>query len=242
MTAKPSSEPLALDGKILMTENHNKPGRKPRPIHMSALQIPMTYEAVLDIVPGLHGRPPRLPETEDQFFPPPPEMGYDFVFHVGAAGRGALRMERVGHKLGYHMKDLSGKLASLVRALPKDFSRVEAENTERERVGVDAVSDGVNGIDHLTHTTRGFGGPAYENFPDEIMTDIDVLRLIGDLKRSGIEVYKISCYAWIIPSFSSKSIAGHIHIHGRRTLSFGFCLLLLSGRGQTERQTLRKTP
>ncbi|KDR69339.1 hypothetical protein GALMADRAFT_41112, partial [Galerina marginata CBS 339.88] len=129
----------------------------PRPIHITTLEIPVVYESVLAVVPGLHHRPPSfpadaLPDTVS------PETNFDFIFHVGVAGRGPLRMERQGHKLGYHMKDATGKLAPVVRT----------------------------GGDTITRPTRGFGA-GYENFPEEIPTDIDVTRLVQDLKRSGVE-------------------------------------------------------
>ncbi|KAG5342907.1 hypothetical protein C0989_005855 [Termitomyces sp. Mn162] len=162
---------------------------RPRPIHISALEIPVIYEAVLADVPGLHSRPPILPHTVRDSFPPPPPSGYDFIFHIGVAGRGPLRMERQGHKLGYHMKDADGKLAPLARSTPKDFSRRPddhlAENLERERLGLEMVEH--IGSDTSARPTRGFG-VQYESFPDELPTEIDVTRLVQDLKQSGIEV------------------------------------------------------
>lgn len=179
------SNPIVVDDQIVLSDNQSRS----RPIHISALEIPVSYDAVLNVVPGLHARPPILPQTQTEFFPLPPESGYDFMFHVGVAGRGPLRMERQGHKLGYHMKDAEGKLASVVRSSPKDFSRraedtLVAENIERERLGMDIVE---TGGDSVVRPTRGFGS-AYENFPDEITTEIDVTRLVQDLKRSGVEV------------------------------------------------------
>lgn len=167
----------------------------------------------MGIVPGLHARPPTLPADAPPECAPPPPNNYDFVFHLGVAGRGPLRMERQGHKLGYHMRDAKGKLAPVVRVLPKDFSRrgdaetglrisggvdsgdrlaitagpSAAENMERERLGMDMVEVGG---DTLARPTRGFGA-SYENFPDEIPTDIDVTRLVADLKKSGVEVRAI---------------------------------------------------
>jgi len=117
------------------------------------------------------------------------------MFHVGLAGRGPLRLEKVGHKLGYHMKDATGKLAALVRSSPKDFSRRDrsdalsfaAENAERERLGMEPMETQTSvGGDSIVRATRGFG-PAYETFPDEIMTDIDVTRLVQNLRQSGVE-------------------------------------------------------
>ncbi|KAG6865844.1 hypothetical protein C0991_011176 [Blastosporella zonata] len=161
-----------------------------RPIHISALKIPVSYDAVLSIVPGLHARPPVLPPSAKAPFPPPPATGYDFIFHIGVAGRGSLRMERQAHKLGYHMKDADGKLASLARSSPKDFSRrpddrLAAENLERERLGMEMVEH--TGSDNSARPTRGFG-VQYQTFPDELPTEIDVTRLVQDLKQSGVEV------------------------------------------------------
>ncbi|KAF9502009.1 peptidase C15 pyroglutamyl peptidase I-like protein [Pleurotus eryngii] len=155
LATDPTSNPIIVNQQVAVS---GSAPRMPRPIHISALQIPVTYEAVLNTVPGLHSRPPILPEGVDPDFPAPPEEGYDLMFHIGVAGRGPLRMERIGHKLGYQMKDVSGKLASVI------------------------ISSGEN----IARQTRGFGA-AYETFPDEITTEVDVTRLVQDLKRSGIE-------------------------------------------------------
>ena len=171
-------------------------GDRRRPIHISTLQVPVVYESVLETVPGLHARPPILPESVPSDCLPPPKTSYDFMFHIGVAGRGPLRLERVGHKLGYHMKDATSKLAALVRSTPKDFSRrdhhdalsLAAENAERERLGMDLMeAQTFIGGDSIIRATRGFG-PAYETFPDEITTDIDVSKLVQELRRSGVEV------------------------------------------------------
>jgi len=183
---------------------------QPRPIHITTLQIPVTYDSVLAVVPGLHARPPVLPPGASEDSARPPASNYDFVFHIGVAGRGPLRMERIAHKLGYQMKDATGKFAPVVKVPPKYFSRREnpairpaptlgssgsggmhvgggnllsaAEIIERERLGIDHVEGG----DTIVRPTRGFGA-TYGPFPDEIMTNIDVTRLVHDLKRSGVE-------------------------------------------------------
>jgi hypothetical protein len=212
----PPSSPVVVDDQIVPFDHLNQI----RPIHISVLQIPVSYEAILDIVPGLHARPPVLPQS-DVPFPPPPEKGYDFIFHIGVAGRGPLRMEKLGHKLGYHMKDADGKLAPIVRSSPKDFSRrpddpTPAENLERERLGMDMVESSTTGGDNSVRPNRGFG-PAYENFPDELPTDIDVTRLVQDLKRSGIEAR----FLVLSTSCNPSDICGiaNIHIDGCRPLS-----------------------
>ncbi|KAM6501407.1 hypothetical protein JOM56_004421 [Amanita muscaria] len=198
------SNPITVDGKAIALEDS---AGKPRPIHLTTIEVPMTYEAVLGTVPGLHARPPVLPpngpdevgETRPDI--PTPPNGYDVIFHVGVAGRGPLRMERLGHKLGYHMKDASGKLAPIVQASPKDNAaaaagadadeegaddRLLAENIERERLGMEIVPPEPHSGETSARPSRGFGA-GYDTFPDELMTDIDVLRMVQDLKRCGTE-------------------------------------------------------
>ncbi|KAK7030459.1 hypothetical protein VNI00_014044 [Paramarasmius palmivorus] len=212
---------------------------------ITTLEIPVVYEEVLAIVPGLHRKPPELPPSDDLLHTHPPPHGYDFILHVGVAGRGPLRVEGMGHKLGYHMKDAKGELAPIVSpsmgilpemALPrrKDgsmnghgsvtvstgpgglqlqahpetngdskykspssqsqavFSAVSiAEAAERERLGAHMVEDlyggsGMTGTGTGGRPVRGFG-EGYRRFAEELYTDIDVLELVRDLKRSGIE-------------------------------------------------------
>lgn len=177
------SHSSAIDGKAETRET------KSRIVKISAIEIPMEYEAVLEIVPGLHLRPPQLPEeVKDDVFPLPPDKGYDFIFHLGVAGRGYLRMEKSGHKLGYHMKDATGKLAPMVRG---DLRRREDDVAvgdigERERLSLEMVENTGAGDTYSARPNRGFG-VGYEKFPDELYTDIDVSRLIHDLRRSGVE-------------------------------------------------------
>jgi len=185
----------------------------PRPIHITTLQIPVLYDAVLEKVPPLYSRPPFLPDDAPPGCLPPPLNGFDFVFHIGVAGRGPLRMERVGHKLGYHMKDASGKYAPVVKVIPKDFSRREQGEGNSpgalsagasfiingtpispaeilEKMGIDmGDGTGVSGSpgDTAVRPTRGFG-IAYETLQDEYTTDIDVTRLVSDMKKEGVEV------------------------------------------------------
>jgi hypothetical protein len=40
----------------------------------------------------------------------------------------------------------------------------------------------------LTPPVRGFGKEYYKDFPEEMLTDVDVEKLIHDLRRSGTEV------------------------------------------------------
>ncbi|KAL0580324.1 hypothetical protein V5O48_001661 [Marasmius crinis-equi] len=182
--------PVVIDGQIVTRDTQET---KNRTIKISALEIPMEYEAVVEVVPGLHHRPPELPEAvRDDFYPLPADKGYDFIFHLGVAGRGPLRMEKSAHKLGYHMKDATGKLAPMVRGTPIEFGRREDEvavgdTIHTERIGFELVETGATAGDtYSARPNRGFG-TGYEKFADEIYTDIDVSRLVHDLRRSGIE-------------------------------------------------------
>ncbi|ESK90670.1 peptidaseC15,pyroglutamyl peptidaseI-likeprotein [Moniliophthora roreri MCA 2997] len=254
--------PVAEDGVINLRARGDEPGERQdgqtkgertdeqRPMNecyakITTLEIPVVYEDVLAIVPGLHRKPPELPPSDDLLHTHPPPQGYDFIFHVGVAGRGPLRVEGMAHKLGYHMKDAKGELAPIVqptstsvmimpevapitkkdiingsvsvtsgpggiqlqahpetngnsrpRSPPSQsqavFSAVSvAEAAERERLGAHMVEElysgtGVPGTGPGGRPLRGFG-EGYRRFAEELYTDIDVLELVRDLKRSGIE-------------------------------------------------------
>ncbi len=60
-----------------------------------------------------------------------------------------------------------------------------AESMERERLGMSDIVEA--GDPQAVRPTRGFG-VGYETLPEEITSDIDVTRLVHDLKRSGVEV------------------------------------------------------
>jgi len=157
-----------------------------REIRITSLNVPVIYDDVLSVVPGLHAHPPVLPPIENAF--PPPPNGYDLVLHVGVAGRGPLRIERTGHKFGYNMKDANGCHAPIVRVARDEASRIPsepspAERMERARLGYDIEGP----IDGGEPPKRGFG-KGYESFPEEIYTDVDVERLVHHLKKCGVEV------------------------------------------------------
>jgi pyroglutamyl-peptidase len=184
------TEPITSHDHNILVEPRRE--TRKRLVHITTLKIPVTYEAVLTTVPGLHAHPPRFPPPTEETLPPAPSLpkqGYDFIFHLGVAGRGPLRMERLGHKFGYHMKDAAHKLAPIV--LPAEFSGKgmvepsEAERQERERLAASTNAMEIAG-DSLT-PTRGFG-EGYREFAEEMYTDIDVEKLVHELKRSGIEV------------------------------------------------------
>lgn len=222
--------PPPLDEKLLV----------PRSIHISALEIPATYQSIFKIVPGLHLRPPIHPEKSRDQMPKPPENGYDFMFHIGLAGRGPLRLERCGHKLGYNMKDATGQYAPVVIPQPKDFSRrgpdgrpvTITEKAERERLALANTSDIPSSLpgDSSAKPNRGFGGPLYEAFSDELNTDLDVTRIVQDIRQTGVEV--ITAVPHLPPPFSSFVLgpANHLFLDGRWPFRGRFSLLLLISR------------
>ena len=167
-------------------------------IHITALEIPSTYQAILSIVPALHARPPVLPIQDDNL-PPPPQDGYDFMFHVGVVGRGPLRIEKLSHRIGYRMKDADDQYAPVIppihvpRDIPEPNPVEEMHRLMLESIASEQASTGTGlppelPVDSPDHIQRGFGKPTYENCPDELNTEIDVTKLIHHLKESGIEV------------------------------------------------------
>ncbi|KAH9839559.1 peptidase C15 pyroglutamyl peptidase I-like protein [Rhodofomes roseus] len=164
----------------------------PQPIHITCAQIPMNFQGVLATVPGLHARPPILPPIVDptMVMPPPPENGYDFMLHVALAGRGPLRFEKLAHKHGYAMRDCEGQYAP---AVPKEGPTVTPEASEIERMelhlqGVMSSAAPVEGHGDGPEIppNRGFS-KGYENFPEEIHTEIDVARLVLYMKELELE-------------------------------------------------------
>ena len=201
--------PITLNDDVVMSET-DEAIILPSQIHITACEVPVSYESVLAMVPPFHARPPVLPESHNPTYPniPPPEQGFDLCLHVGVAGRGPLRVERLGHKKGYNMKDCGGKLAPIVPVKPVEAERgpavsdpdpvltptpstpSDAERMEMERLGYDADPFGrleSNDIDGSDIPSRGFP-KGYEAFDDEIHTGIDTLKLISFMKETGFEV------------------------------------------------------
>jgi len=168
------------------------PSDDPQHIHISALQIPPTYDAAFECVTGLYARPPIIPPTNppSTWIPPPPENGYDFILHIGLAGRGPFRIERLGHKTGYRLKDSSNNYAPVLEFLP-DTTALEPSQAEvldhmrapSSHVGPASPIDSV-----VDHPVRGFGR-GYEVFGDDLHTAIDVEHLVHAMKEEGIEIY-----------------------------------------------------
>ncbi|KIY74299.1 peptidase C15, pyroglutamyl peptidase I-like protein [Cylindrobasidium torrendii FP15055 ss-10] len=197
---KEQQSPDGRQGEPILNQEPKRP--PPQEIRISCLQIPVEYEAIQQIVPGLHARPPMLPEhvKNDINFPQPPDRGYDLIFHIGTAGRGPLRMEKCAHKTGYHMKDALGKYAPICQTGKKV---ADEQNGAAAAVGLipephppahnQLVPSPIPHTDHPpveappARINRGFNGGAYDRLEEELQSDIDVVRLVGDMKQGGIE-------------------------------------------------------
>ena len=171
----------------------------PTRIHITSLHVPVTYPAVLDIVPKLHARPPILPHTDPLFrHSRPPQDGYDLVIHVGVGRSGGLRVEKRARRWGYWGADADDGLCPIGRDSERDSSERDsvqkkdgedggdAEDFERERLD-DEGETADNGNDAMR---RGFGD-AYAEFEDELKTTVNVDGLVDALRSSGFEVSSI---------------------------------------------------
>lgn len=152
------------------------PGPSARPIHITALEVPVTYTDVLSLTPGFHSRPPVLP------LPPKHTIvhGFDFVLHVGVAGPGPMRAEKRGRKVGYDKPDAEGRLCA---AIPTGQDGDGGAQDAAPSTGVlHRLARSLTA--YLKSPTRGFG-KGYEDFPDELYTEVDTEGLIQYLKETG---------------------------------------------------------
>lgn len=188
-------------------------------IRISAFKVPVVYDKVLDAVPKVHqagwspstngisldGDGPQKPlpsdpneETDnpaDYAVPPTPASGYDFILHVGVAGKGNMRVEKQADKLGYKSPDVEQKFAEIVDweevEVPKEGE--DGENKEKEKVRV---------------PVRGFG-KGYEAFEKELKTGLDLTQLVQHLHESGImvgnPVHSRRCLVLISYAFARRS-------------------------------------
>ncbi|KIY53100.1 peptidase C15, pyroglutamyl peptidase I-like protein [Fistulina hepatica ATCC 64428] len=93
------------------TELHTPRGS---PIHVSAFDVPVVYSTVLDMVPGLHVAPPKLPADVSANFPMPPATGYTLIVHVGVGRAQPLRIEVFGDKDHYPEADHHREYAPII--------------------------------------------------------------------------------------------------------------------------------
>ncbi|KAH8101496.1 hypothetical protein BXZ70DRAFT_891500 [Cristinia sonorae] len=164
------------------------PPASPRQIHITTLEVPVTYDAVLTQIPGLHQSPPVFPTHTDPSFsiPPPPYKGYDFIMHVGVAGPGPLALEKLAHKSGYLSKDVDDKLAP-------EMNAQEGEKADRELSAAELFEgERAGGISFTSSAIqRGFA-EGYETFDEELFTQIDTDELCTYLRSVGASPVHVS--------------------------------------------------
>ena len=106
-----------------------------------------------------------------------PPDGFDFILHVGVSGAGPMRVEKRGRKVGYDRPDALGKLCPTVGA--------PSLGQEQTSSLVGKLVRGLTGARDAP--VRGFG-EGYEDFPNELFTEIDSEGLIQYLKETGFSV------------------------------------------------------
>ncbi|KAL5485553.1 hypothetical protein ACEPAI_8196 [Sanghuangporus weigelae] len=194
LEASSPSEPVKLENQQVLTDPDDV-----RPIHITSLLVPVTYDGVLSIVPKLHTRPPLLPsplndDPELESFPigpDPPADGYDLILHVGAGMTGNLRVEKLGHKLGYNVPDVDKKYAPVVH------ENDERGDKDKKAGGLDTAEVFERGrvtLGTKDESVRGFA-QGYESFAEELKTDIDVDALVQELRDSGVDAVQASTNA-----------------------------------------------
>ncbi|CAE6435884.1 unnamed protein product [Rhizoctonia solani] len=140
-------------------------GIKPRPVeieaHISTLEVPVTYSAVLGTVPPVHA-----------------SKQYDFILHVGVGLPGRFAIERLAHKTGYNQPDADGRLCDPIKGKSKThdtettgelvkrgFGNGFEQFGEEIRTGVDV--DGI--VNHLK--SKGLEHTSPSNDPGRYLCD-----------------------------------------------------------------------
>ncbi|KAH8919616.1 peptidase C15, pyroglutamyl peptidase I-like protein [Atractiella rhizophila] len=99
-----------LDGRLLTPPPGSKSDKK---IQVSAYEIPVVWDSVLNIVPTFHGLPPaelskQTDETKTSL--PLPVHDFDLFVHCGLGLNGTVRFETIAHRYGYGQSaDWEGK-------------------------------------------------------------------------------------------------------------------------------------
>lgn len=129
-----------------------------RPIRVTALEVPVIYTAVLARTPGFHARPPVLPEPTDPTFAPSEVPANGFDFILHVGVAGP------------------GPMRVETRGRKAGYNKPDAHGKLCPIVSTDVPS-----------LVRGFG-EGYEDFPEELFTEVDSEGLIGYLKGTGFSV------------------------------------------------------
>ncbi|EJD02569.1 peptidase C15, pyroglutamyl peptidase I-like protein [Fomitiporia mediterranea MF3/22] len=194
-------EPSSLAQPVTLEHQQVYSDEDSRPIHVTTLMVPVTYSAVLSTVPNLHARPPNLPippgdDIDKPLSTDPPPDGYDLIIHVGAGRTGNLRIEKLGHKYGYDMPDVDSKFAPEVQVLNGGDAeeRDEAKRAGGTEDAAEVFERARVAAEKKSSSLRGFA-EGYEPFDEELKTDVDVDKLVEDLKHLGVDQIEASTNA-----------------------------------------------
>ena len=178
--------------------------------HIQCVHVPVHYGTILDTIPRLHGsEKPYSPQAErwfddrcdttglagekDKYYPDGyrikhPDEGFDVIIHVGVGSSGGIRVETLGHKIGYRhgdtKEDLAPELPLTGETSPENGStQVEYDPSVANE---ELVQDG---------KLRGFG-EGYETYGLEERTDVDVPGIVKWLREKGMGV---GCFSLSLP-------------------------------------------
>ncbi|KAH7101499.1 peptidase C15, pyroglutamyl peptidase I-like protein [Auriculariales sp. MPI-PUGE-AT-0066] len=114
------NNPSYASSKPLNGTTLSVPGQSVK-IHITVIEVLVTYEEVMAVVTGLHAIPPVLPA---RFGVTPPPLGYQFVLHMGQGLPGFIALETIAHGSGYEMIDVHGKYAPIITNAKKKSTKV----------------------------------------------------------------------------------------------------------------------
>jgi pyroglutamyl-peptidase len=147
-------------------------------IQITAVQIRVAYNTVLELVPPMHQRPPQLPESEDSSGVEPPSSGYDLILHCGVGDEGHIAIEQLAHKCGYELEDVDGR-----KAPPVCLEACNKTSQPRRRA---KGGGGAKQAKADESRKRGFG-VGYEEFAEEIESVLDADAVAEHLRKNGFE-------------------------------------------------------
>ncbi|CAE6509983.1 unnamed protein product [Rhizoctonia solani] len=172
-----------LDNQTLKFTKHAQPhSPKSHPVeieaHISALEVPVTYSAVLSTVPPLHA-----------------SKQYDVILHVGVGLEGGLEIERLAHKTGYNEPDAAGRRCDPINEKPKpEAGKAKVEQVKRgfgrgfEEFG-EEIRTGVNVDEVVKHLkSKGLEHTSPSNDPGRYLCDFIYFCSLACARKEGSKV------------------------------------------------------
>jgi hypothetical protein len=185
-------------------KEEDQQSKEPR-IHIQIVQSSVSYSHVLSLIPLIHGVNPSAPEAKVHLDPKgdqpdaetklgpqgngspfpegypiklPAKGSFDLVVHIGVGSRGAIVVEKLGHKRGYQIEDVENKKAPIATDQTREKGQEYSEAEQRELARMNPSSSDEKKEDVL----RGFG-KGYEDFKDEEHTSNDLPGLVEWLQQ-----------------------------------------------------------